>query len=99
MNGRAEPLKAFELVNRAKPARRAELADDFVLAALVVGGRAESPRRGGLEFNAFDEAIEREVEVEPRLLAVGDDVETGHHLVGDGDGRGVFLELGEVGGA
>ena len=41
-------------------------------------------------------AVEREVEVEPRLLAVGDDVEPGRELVVHGRDHRVLLQLGEV---
>ena len=57
-------------------------------------------RRGrALELDPVEVAVEREVEVEPRLLAVGDHVEPGRDLVVDGGDDGVVLQLGDVVGA
>ena len=77
---------------------RAEFADDLVFSALVVGGRAEAPRRGGFEFDALDVAIEREVEIEAGLFAIGDDIEAGGELVVERGDDGIVLDLGAVGG-
>ena len=46
-------------------------------------------RRGGclLAIDALDVAVERQVEIEPRLLAIGDHVQSGGHLVVDGRDR------------
>ena len=63
--------------------------------ALVVRGRAEQPRRRPL-LDPIDEAVEAEVEVEPRLLPVRDGVEPGGDLVVHGGDHGVLLELGQV---
>jgi hypothetical protein len=48
-----------------------------VPAALVVRGRAPPPGRRAFEVDAFEVAVEGEVEVEPRLLAIGHHVEPG----------------------
>jgi hypothetical protein len=67
-----------------------------VLAPLIVRRRTETPRRCRFQFDAFDEAVERKVEIEPRLLAVGDDIEVGVHLILDRDGDGVVDQLGAI---
>ena len=64
--------------------------------ALVVRRRAEAAGRRGLSVDALEEAVEREVEVEARLLAVGDHVEPGGHLVVHGRDHRVVLHLGQV---
>ena len=45
----------------------------------------------------FEEAVKREIEIEPRLLAVGDDVQAGGHLIVHGGDDGVVLQFCAVG--
>jgi len=96
---RGEAAQALELGDRAEAVGSPQLAGDGVLAALVVCGRAEAPRRGAFQLDAFEVAVEGEVEIEARLFAVGDDVEACAHLVVDGRDDGVFLHFGDVGAA
>ena len=67
-----------------------------VAAALVVRGRAPAAARLVLQLDPLEERVEREVEVEARLLAVGDHVEAGAHLVADRGRDGVARRLLEV---
>ena len=78
-----------------RPRGAASSPDDPVLRALVVRRRAEPARRFAL-LDPLEEAVEAEVEVEPRLLAVRDDVEARRDLVVDGGDHRVLLELGDV---
>ena len=65
-------------------------------AALVVRRRPVAPGRCRLEVDALDIAVERQIEVEASLLAIGDHVEPGAQLVAErGDDR-VVLYLGDV---
>ena len=92
---RRDPAQPLVLCDCAEAVRCRELADEAVTRALVVRGRAEQPRRRAL-LDSFEEAVEAEVEVEPRLLAVRDGVEPGGDLVVNGRDHGVFLQLGHV---
>ena len=94
--GRRQSAQALELVDDAEPSRRGQLIRDLVTAALVVGRRSEAPWWRALQLDAGEEAVEGEVEVEARLLAVGDHVEAGGDLVVDRGGDGVVLQLGAV---
>ena len=94
--GRGQLLQAAPLVERAQPVRRLELADDLVPAALVVRGRPPAAARLVLQLDALEERVEGQVEVEARLLAVGDHVEAGAHLVADRRRDGVARRLLEV---
>ena len=69
------------------------------LPALIVGGRPETARRRALQLDALEESVERQVEIEPRLLAVGDDVEPGGELIVERAHHRVVLRFGDVGGA
>ena len=93
--GRRDPAQALVFGDRAEAVRCRELPDDAVTRALVVRGRAEQPRRRPL-LDPIDEAVEAEVEVEPRLLPVRDSVEPGGDLVVHRGDHGVLLELGQV---
>ena len=93
----AQSAQALELVDDTQPRGRRQLAGDLVAAALVVGRRTEAPRRRALQLDAGEEAVERQVEVEARLLAVGDHVEPGSDLVVDRRDDGIVLQLGAVG--
>ena len=64
-----------------------------MLAALVVRGRAEPPRRRGFEFDALEVSVERKIEIEPRLLAVGDHVQPGRDLIVHGRDHRVVLDF------
>src|SRR5690606_24793677 len=85
-----------EFLDHAEAARRAQLAGNRMLAALVVGGRPEFTRGVRFKLDALDVAVEREIEIEPRLLAIGDDIEAGTHLIMDGGDHGVVLDLTHV---
>src|SRR5207302_2871756 len=67
-----------------------------MLPPLVVRRRTEPPPRLALGLDPVEGAVEREVEVEPGLLAVGDRVEARGHLVAHGAGDGVLDELRDV---
>ncbi len=97
--GRGETAEALELFDGAKTARGKEFASDGVLTALIVRGRAEAPRGALLGVDALEVAIEGEIEIEARLLAIGDDVEAGRGLIVNGGEDGVVLEFGDVVGA
>ncbi len=92
-------MEAFKFLEGAEAAGCGEFAGDLVLAALVVGGRTEAARGGGLQVDALEVAVEGEVEVEAGLFAVGDDVEAGANLILDRGAGGVVLHLFEVVGA
>src|SRR5665213_213357 len=78
-----QAFEALEFLDRAQAARGAKFAYHFVFAALIVRRRPESAGRGGLQFDPFDIAVKREVEIEPGLLTIRDDVQAGGHLVMD----------------
>jgi hypothetical protein len=59
--------------------------------------RTEAPRRGGFQIDAFNESVEREIEIQPRLLAIGDDIKPGVQLVLDGDADRVINHLAAIG--
>ena len=68
-----------------------------VTAALIVGRRAEAARQGLLQFYAFQKAVERQVEIEPRLFAVRDHIQSGGDLIVNRRDHGVFLQFGAIG--
>ena len=73
-----EPLK---LVDRAEPARGAAAPPTTLcLPRWSCAGRPEPPRAGGLQVDPLDEPVERQVEVQPGLLAVGDHVQPRREL-------------------
>lgn len=91
-----EATKPLVLLDRAKATGGAKGAGDGVFSSLIVGRGAEAARGGGFQVDAFDVPVEREVEVEAGLFAIGDDVETGRELVVErGDDR-VVLGLRKI---
>lgn len=90
-------LQTFEIFDGAQPTWRAQFADDFVFAALIMRGRAEATRRCGFEFDAFDESVEGEIEIEPRLLAISNHIKSGIELIAHGDADGVVDQFRAVG--
>jgi hypothetical protein len=68
-----------------------------MLTALIVPWRAKTPQNGRVVFDSFEEAVERKVEVEARLLAIGDDVQTCLNLVVDSGNDGVILHFTNLG--
>jgi hypothetical protein len=89
----------LEFGDGAETAGCGEVAGDPVFAALVVGWRAPAARGSAFHFDAGEEAVEGEIEVEAALFAIGEDIEAGAELVLDGDGAGVVLEFLDVVGA
>src|SRR5262245_28597694 len=92
-----KPFQSLPLTDNAQTARRAQFACDPVFPTLIMPGRAEASRRGLLQFYAFQKAVERQVEIEPRLLAVRDHVQSGGNLIVDRRDHGVLLQLGSIG--
>ena len=95
--GRGKALEALEILDGAEATRGAEVAGDPVSAALIVGGWTEAAGGGGFEFEAIEEPVEGEIEIEPGLFAVGDDVKAGLKLIADGDADSVIDQFGAVG--
>jgi len=60
---------------------------------LVMRGGAEPPRRVRFQFDAFQIAVEREIEVQSGLLTVSDDVQSGLNLIVNRSGYGIVLEF------
>jgi hypothetical protein len=67
-----------------------------VLAALIVRRRSKASRTGRFERDAFDEAVEAQIEVKTRLLAIRDDIEPGGDLILDGHLRRIVLHFGDI---
>ena len=75
---------------------RAQCSSNFVLAALIVRWRTETPRRQGRGIQSFKPSVERQIEVVPALLPVGNHVQACCELVVDGDDNCVrpqFLDI------
>jgi hypothetical protein len=90
-------LEASKFLDHAEAARCGERSDDFVFSTLIVSGRSEASQRRTLEFDALKITVKGEIEVESSLLAVGDDIKTGRHLVVNGSDDCVFLKFRAVG--
>ena len=88
-----QALEAFEIIDRAQAFGCFDWATDFVFTTLVVGRWAEPARRSTLKFDALEEAVKRQVEVEPRLLTVGYHVEPGGELIIDGGDDSIIDHL------
>jgi hypothetical protein len=54
------------------------------------------PRWCPLQIDPFDETVKREIEINPGLLAIGDDVQAGRHLIVDRSDDGVVLQFGDI---
>ena len=88
-----QALEPLEVPHHAQAPRRAQLAHHLVAPALVVCRRTEAARWRRLQFDPFQETIEGQVEIEPGLFAIGDDVEAGLELVVNRDGDGVINQF------
>lgn len=91
-----QPLQALEFFDDAEASWGSEFANDFMLAALIVGGWAKAARLRVFEFDARQEAVKRQVEIEPRLLAVGDDVESRRDLIVQRRDDGIVLQFAAI---
>ncbi len=67
-----------------------------MLAALIVSRRPEPPCGRAFHLETVEMAVERQIEIEPRLLAVSHDVQACGHLVVHGGHHGVVLQLGAI---
>ena len=75
----------------------AEFAHHAVLSTLIVSGWTKPSRRRPFQFDSFKKAVEGQVEVEPRLLSVGDHVQPGGGLIRDGNTHGIVDEFFPIG--
>ena len=67
--------------------------DHRVATPLVMGRRPPPTGRGRLEVDPLKVAVETQIEVQPGLLAIGDDVQAGCQLVLHGTGHRIGLKL------
>src|SRR5215204_1903152 len=91
-----ESRQASVLFNRPKPPRRTKVTRDLVFASLVVRWWSEPAWWLGLDCDPLEVSIKREIEVEPRLFSVGDDVQSGIDLVVDRDSRRILDEFRQI---
>ncbi len=68
-------------------------------AALIVRRRAKPPPRRCFRRDPFEKAVERQIEIQPRLLAVSDHIQPRRKLIVDRRDDRVVLHLGNVIGA
>jgi len=90
-------LEAFEFLDDTQAARRGDGTGDLMFSTLIVSGRSEAPQGGAFEFDALEISVEGKVEIETRLFAVRDDIETRGHLVMDGGDDRIFLKFSAIG--
>jgi hypothetical protein len=62
-----------------------------------MGWRTKSPQRSRLKFDPLDESIKRKIEVQTRLFAVRDYIQSGIHLVVNRCDDCIVLQLFPVG--
>jgi hypothetical protein len=70
---------------------------DWISSALIVGRRAEASRGKRRRANTLEPSVERQIEVMPALLAIGDHVQTGAELVVNGCNHCVVPHLFDIG--
>src|SRR5205823_386262 len=80
-----EALNALKIFDRAKAARCSQRSDNLMLPALIVSGWTEATRGSAFQLDSFQKAIEGEIEIQPGLFAVCDNVQSGGHLVANSD--------------
>ena len=68
-----------------------------MLATLIMRGRSKASRTGWFKRDALDEAVEAQIEVKPRLLAIRDDIQPGGDLILNRHLRRIVLHFRDVG--
>src|SRR5258706_1569291 len=91
--GRRKTLKTLKIFHCAQSSRRSKRAHDFMFAALIVGRRSEAARRGTFQLDSFEETIERKIEIEAGLFAVGDYIQARFELVVDSGSNSIVDEF------
>ena len=66
-------------------------------AALIMCGRPEAPWRLWFQIDTVQIAIERQVEIQSRLLAVRNHIQTRCQLILHRNGYGIFLQFRTIG--
>src|SRR5882724_6537794 len=66
---------------------------------LIMRRRPKPPRRSLLQLDSIDVAVERQIEIQSRLLAVRDHIQPGSDLIVHGRDHRIFLKLSKVCGA
>src|SRR5262245_39320390 len=64
--------------------------------ALIMRGRPKTTRLRRFQLDPFEEAVKRQVEIEPGLFAVRDDVQSGGDLVVNRRYHRVFLQFSPI---
>jgi hypothetical protein len=67
-----------------------------VPTALIVGGGTETARRAAFEFNPAQMSVERKIEIQPRLLSIGNDVQPSGGLIVYGGQDRIVLQFGSI---
>lgn len=88
--------QTFKFLNSPQSSRSPQRTGDRVLAPLVVCWRSPPAGRRVFQGQALEVAIERQVEIQPRLFAVGDDIQAGSQLILDSGGNRIILQFPQV---
>jgi hypothetical protein len=89
-------FESLELRDRTQAGRCFQLTYESMPTTLVVRWWPESPRRLRLPFDSAERAVKRQVEVQPRLLAVCDNVQSRGDLIMNGRDHCIFLHFGNI---
>ena len=93
---RGQALQTLKLLHHAQPTWRTQFAHDLVFATLVMRRWPKAPRTGRFERDAFNETVEGQIEIKPRLLAIRDDIQPGGDLILNGHLRRIILHFRNV---
>jgi hypothetical protein len=92
-----QTLETLKFRHDAEPARRCQSTGNLVLASLVVRWWTESSRRRWLQREPIEIAIKREIEIQSRLLAIGNDIQPGGNLVVNCGNDRILLKFVTIG--
>jgi hypothetical protein len=92
-----QPLQSIEFLHYTEPARSLQFAHHTMPSALVVGRRTEASRDDCLGIDPFEKSIERQIEVQPGLFSVCDDVQAGRFLIVQRTHHRIVLCFGQIG--
>ena len=74
-------LQATVFLDGSQSARGLQWSHDCVASPLVMSRRTPSTGRGRLQIDSLKVAVEAEIEVQPALFAIGDDIQSRSQLI------------------
>jgi hypothetical protein len=92
-----ETLEPFKLLDRTEAARRTQFTRHLMFPSLIMRRGTKTPWRSPFQFDSFHKSVKGQIEIQPSLFPVRNDIQPSRQLIVQGYKNGVFLKFSAIG--